>query len=199
MSSRRESGEGAGALDALTADLRPALERLNVPVYVLDRDRRIRWLNDAAEELVGPMTGHVFTDVVAPEHADRVREEFARKLLGAKVTDFGVNVLGPDGRRVRVEVSSTPLEDEGQVVGVFGIVRAVPDDVHPPLPPDARLTPRQHDVLVLLDSGCSTAEIAAELGVSPETVRNHLREVFRRLGVRSRIAALATARRHGLV
>jgi PAS domain S-box-containing protein len=199
MSSRSESGEQERALETLSADLRPALERLNVPVYVLDRDRRIRWLNDAAEALVGPMTGHVFTDVVAPEHADRVREEFARKLLGAKVTDFDVNILGPGGKRVRVEVSSTPLEDEGQVVGVFGVVRSVPDDEHPPLPPDAGLTPRQHEVLVLLDEGCSTAEIATELGVSPETVRNHLREVFRRLGVRSRIAALATARRYGLL
>jgi DNA-binding NarL/FixJ family response regulator len=48
------------------------------------------------------------------------------------------------------------------------------------------LTPREADVLGLLQLGRSNGEIAAELSVSVETVRTHARSVFRKLGVRSR-------------
>jgi DNA-binding NarL/FixJ family response regulator len=48
------------------------------------------------------------------------------------------------------------------------------------------LTPREADVLGLLQLGRSNGEIAAALSVSVETVRTHARSVFRKLGVRSR-------------
>jgi DNA-binding NarL/FixJ family response regulator len=48
------------------------------------------------------------------------------------------------------------------------------------------LTPREADVLSLLQLGRSNGEIAAALSVSVETVRTHARSVFRKLGVRSR-------------
>ena len=48
------------------------------------------------------------------------------------------------------------------------------------------LTPREADVLELLQSGCSNAEIANDLHVSVETVRTHARRVYRKLGVRTR-------------
>ena len=48
------------------------------------------------------------------------------------------------------------------------------------------LTPREADVLGLLQLGRSNGEIAVELSVSVETVRTHARSVFRKLGVRSR-------------
>jgi DNA-binding NarL/FixJ family response regulator len=48
------------------------------------------------------------------------------------------------------------------------------------------LTPRETEVLELLQSGRSNAEIANELHVSIETVRTHARRVYRKLGVRTR-------------
>ncbi|HEX2015068.1 MAG TPA: response regulator transcription factor [Solirubrobacteraceae bacterium] len=48
------------------------------------------------------------------------------------------------------------------------------------------LTPREADVLELLQQGRSNAEIAATLHVGIETVRTHARNVFRKLGVRTR-------------
>ena len=48
------------------------------------------------------------------------------------------------------------------------------------------LTPREADVLGLLQLGRSNGEIAVELSVSVETVRTHARSVFRKLGVSSR-------------
>jgi PAS domain S-box-containing protein len=186
-------------LGAAAVDLRPALERITVPIYILDREGRIRWLNNAARELVGNAVGREFTAVVAPEHTLRAREAFARKLLGAEVTDFDLHLMRPDGIRVPVQISSAPLKDGGNVVGVFGVARAIPTDEAEALPTGAELTPRQFEVLRLLAEGCSTAEIADQLGVSVQTVRNHVREILRRLRVKSRIAALASARRHGLL
>jgi DNA-binding NarL/FixJ family response regulator len=48
------------------------------------------------------------------------------------------------------------------------------------------LTPREADVLDLLQHGRSNAEIAATLHVSVETVRTHARHIYRKLGVRTR-------------
>ena len=54
--------------------------------------------------------------------------------------------------------------------------------------------PRQEEVLRLLERGRSTRQIAAELHLSTETVRNHIRRLFRALGVNSRLEAVAAAR-----
>jgi DNA-binding NarL/FixJ family response regulator len=48
------------------------------------------------------------------------------------------------------------------------------------------LTPREAEVLALLQHGRSNAEIALELHVGIETVRTHARRVYRKLGVRTR-------------
>jgi PAS domain S-box-containing protein len=189
-------------LDAVTSTLRSALEHLHVPMYLLDRSGRIRWLNEAARQLVGDAEGRDITEVVAPEHTRRAKEAFTRKLFGEEATDFEVNLLGPDGRRIPVQVSSVPLKDGGRVVGVFGVARATPRRREPPVetpPAGLKLTPRQDEVLGLLGAGCSTSEIAEELGVSIDTVRNHIREILRRLRVHSRVEALAVARRYGLL
>jgi DNA-binding NarL/FixJ family response regulator len=55
------------------------------------------------------------------------------------------------------------------------------------------LTPREADVLELLQQGCSNAQIAIELSVGVETVRTHARNIYRKLGVKTRreLATLA--------
>ena len=50
----------------------------------------------------------------------------------------------------------------------------------------------------MLEHGRSTRQIAQELHLSQETVRNHVRHVFRALGVHSRLEAVALARRQHL-
>lgn len=50
----------------------------------------------------------------------------------------------------------------------------------------APLTPREADVLELLQGGQSNAEIAASLHVGVETVRTHARNIYRKLGVSTR-------------
>lgn len=170
------------------------LEHVNVPSYLIDASGIIRWVNPAAVRLVGDVRGRQFTSVVAPEETRRARELFARKVVGAvKVTDAGIVLLDKGGGRVAVEVSSVPLSRGEHVVGVFGQVSGVIEEPHEH--PDLKLTPRQAEVLELLERGRSTEQIAGELHLSTETVRNHIRHLLRAVGASSRLEAVAIA--HG--
>jgi len=55
------------------------------------------------------------------------------------------------------------------------------------------LTNREADILWILTQGRSVPEVAVHLGVSPATVNKHLQHVYRKLGVSSRSAAIASA------
>ena len=68
--------------------------------------------------------------------------------------------------------------------GMHVLPPAVIDEYEPPGP--ELLTPRESEVLELLQAGQSNAEIAQALHVSIETVRTHARRVYRKLGVRTR-------------
>jgi DNA-binding NarL/FixJ family response regulator len=57
------------------------------------------------------------------------------------------------------------------------------------------LSVRESDVADLLRSGCGTAEIAGELGLSPVTVRRHVSSVVRKLGAPDRQAAVRVLNR----
>ena len=60
------------------------------------------------------------------------------------------------------------------------------------------LTERESQVLELLDQMYSTEEIARELYVSPNTVKTHLKGIFRKLGVNRRVDAVRRGRELGL-
>jgi len=181
------------ALKAMGADVEGALEHVNVPSYVIDRAGIVRWMNEAAREGVGDRIGRQFTSVVAPEETRRARELFARKILGnTEVTDAPMVVVDSDGGHVAVEISSVPLRQGEHVVGVFGQVTNVLEE--PYSHPELHLTPRQSEVLKLLELGRSTVQIAEELHLSRETVRNHVRHLLHALGASSRLEAVAVAR-----
>ena len=174
-------------------DVEQALESVGVPSYVLDETGIVRWLNAAAKQLLGDVRGRHFTSVVAPEDSRRARELFSQKVLGTSPATEATGVLVTTaGSRVPVELSAVPLRDGERVVGVFGLIEEGPDGSGTtPLP---HLTPRQVEVLRLLEQGRSTKQIAEELHLSPETVRNHIRRLFAALGVHSRLEAVAAAR-----
>ncbi len=117
-------------------------------------------------------------------------------LLAAETTDE--IVLCASSRRV-----DGVILKESSVAELFGAIahirtghsvmpsrwRAVPDAV--------ALTPRHVDVLELVAQGYSNDEIAQQLGLRPNTVKFHISEIFRRLGVRNRIEAIAHVDRDG--
>lgn len=69
-------------------------------------------------------------------------------------------------------------------------------DVGAPLPP---LSARELEILTHLASGATNAGIAGSLGLSPNTVRNHVRAVMAKLEAATRTEAVAIAARRGLV
>jgi PAS domain S-box-containing protein len=179
--------------------LKPVMERLGVAAYALDVRGVIRWLNQAAIALVGDIRGRPFTNVIAPHDVSRLRQQFVRKLREGGSSDFDATLITKEGRIAQVGATSTALTRSGQVVGLFGVMtRPAAVDHEPPVAAE-RLTPRQLEVLQLLARGATTDGIAADLHLSRETVRNHVRAVLERLGATSRLEAVAFARRDGLV
>ena len=71
-------------------------------------------------------------------------------------------------------------------------------DAAPELEVAAELSPRELEVLRLLARGLENSEIAAELGISPRTVKNHLSSILSKLGMTNRIQAAIYAVRSGL-
>ena len=63
----------------------------------------------------------------------------------------------------------------------------------------ASLTEREREILTLLASGRSNAELAKELYLSEPTIKTHLSSIFRKLGVRDRVQAVIAAYDAGLV
>jgi PAS domain S-box-containing protein len=170
--------------------LEAVLEHVNVPSYHIDTSGIVRWLNAAARNLVGDVRGSQFTSVVAPDDTRRARELFARKVIGAaEVTDAVVDVVTKDGRHATVEISSVPVFKGDHLIGVFGQVSDLVEEPHEHT--ELHLTPRQAEVLALLERGRTTKQIAEELHLSVETVRNHVRRLLKNLGVHSRLEAVA--------
>ena len=66
-----------------------------------------------------------------------------------------------------------------------------------PKPPEAKITPRQAEVLKLVAKGFTNKEIARLLNISPESVKEHIANILIRLDASSRSEAVAIAMREG--
>lgn len=184
-------------IEALSADVLQTLHAVQFPVGLIDLERRVRWQNPASIALVGDVRGKLDASVVAPEDLEEARMQFARKLMGAPHTEHRVTVICADGTRARLETSSVPIKAGRNVVGVLAMAHV---DKREGLPESApSLTPRERQTLLLLAAGSSTRQMAELMGIATHTVRNHVKSLCRRLDARSRIEAVAKARRTGLI
>ena len=154
-------------------------------------------MNDAFVELFGDRVGEHYSSIVAPEHRTAVDIQFARKLDGTPVTDYEIDAVTWDGRRFPIEVSSVRLDGSTFCGAVFGMAVVGKPAARPA--GSTGLTPRQLEILGLLADGSSTGQIAEELFLSRETVRNHIRGILRALGAHARLEAVVKARSLGLL
>lgn len=121
-------------------------------------------------------------------------------LLADALVDLGIRLL-PQGRMEEGTGALTEAADLYRRTGVTSGLTTVSKTlranglrdirISPPTrrPPTgwAALTPTEMRVVELISSGHTNRSAAAELAVSPNTVNTHLRAVFRKLGVRSRV------------
>jgi len=117
-------------------------------------------------------------------------------LIMREVLEFGASGFLP---------KSAPVGDIGDAVGVIlgggiWLPDAASEDGLDAGDSDlaarvAELTPQQRRVLMLLTEGKPNKQIAFDLAVTEATVKAHLSQIFRKLGVRSRTQAVITARR----
>jgi len=81
------------------------------------------------------------------------------------------------------------------LIGGGGVPRAIAS-TH--IGPIANLTPRESDIVraLLSHSGASSRVLAAQLGISEQTLRNHFSSIYRKLRIPNRVGLVAYAARH---
>lgn len=94
-------------------------------------------------------------------------------------------------RRINAALLDRLLEVARQVV-------ALPDEVSQQARGET-LTNHERQILKLFAEGNNSASIARKLAISAQTLRNHLHHINRKLGTHSRLEALTTAQRRGLI
>lgn len=164
---------------ALTAAA--ALDAIDEGVLVQDARARIVYANRAASELLGLERDELRGHVDLPEGWPGDGE--ARVL----------RVQRPDGSarwlRVRVQpIAGSLLTSLQDVTALHGTERN-----GGPAPLDRVLSPREHQVVQLLAAGLTGEQVALRLGISPATVRVHIRNATAKLGASTRTQAVAMA------
>jgi PAS domain S-box-containing protein len=182
------------------------VDSLVVPAALYDPDGRCVRINAPAERASGltnaQMVGRWVNDLIPPEARANVDEQFRRAAELGEPTDFETAFDDAGGHRRFTRAQHLPLRDGNEIIGVLILAfegHRPPGDELIGLQPHPVLTARQQEILGLIASGRSTAEIARELTLSGETVRNHLRNLFKELHVHTRVEAIAAAQRLGLL
>jgi len=128
------------------------------------------------------------------------------------VRPFELEIRGADGRRIAVFVSIVALQGGGdRAPSLLHLLEPIPVTKHPrllhpprglrqhgPQPGADRLTRREVEVLRLLGGGFGTNEMAAALGITRTTVRNHVQRCLGKLGAHSRLELVRIADHLGL-
>src|ERR1700716_41049 len=179
------------------------VDSLVVPASLHDLNGRFVHMNAAAERASGKsnaeMLGRDITYLLPDEVHEIVLAHFRRSVERGEPNDFETAFIDASGQLRGVRAQHLLLRAGDTIVGVLILafdVRRHPSELVRVRP---RLTPRQRQILELIASGLSTAEVARELTLSTETVRNHLRNASTELRAHTRVEAIATAQRLGLL
>jgi DNA-binding NarL/FixJ family response regulator len=177
-----DTGDGRDALD-LVRFYRPDLAVMEARLPSLETVSAIRTI---ARDV--PQTRVVILSA-APD------EELGLELLRAGAVgylskDGGVAALPRTLAKVAAGEAAVPRTLS---MRVLESLRRVPDRGWRPL--HSQLTTREWEVIELLSAGAGTQDIAAELVLSPATVYGHVKNIMRKLEVRSRSEAVAAAQR----
>lgn len=186
---------------------RRVVEETPDAIVTIDATGEIVQLNRAAEELLGyardELLGETFGELLVPQGR---RADFWSCLLstvsgegpGERVSKIRAMRRGGDelpANLVTVRTSDSPV-----LVTIF--MRRSGLGAHDPregLPSSPKPSEREREVLALAAEGHSGPQIAERLVISPATVKSHFENIYEKLGVANRGAAVAKALRLGLI
>jgi PAS domain S-box-containing protein len=207
-----------------TTSLDQALARAGDGAFVIGADGRIALWNRSAERILGyaarDVLGRSCCDILGgyDDHGNRLcyRGCHVMSLVGMDeaVQSFDMRTRTKAGRPVWINVSVLRMNGGHEAPLTIHLFRDVTAGkellalVHERLGPRSGggaktpeptvLSRREFEVLRLMTEGLDTATIAERLHVSRATVRNHVQNIFGKLGVHSRLQAVAYAARQRL-
>jgi PAS domain S-box-containing protein len=215
---RPERGAKASPLDE-------ALARAGDGAFGIDADGRITSWNRAAEQILGhaarEVIGRTCCDVFAGHDTEGNRvcypgcQAMTLVRMDEPVRHFDMRTRTKAGRPIWLNMSiliTNAQTEERLTIHLFRDVTATKELltlIHERLAPPpssatdpegpATLSRRELEVLRCLTQGLNTAATAERLTVSRATVRNHVQNIFGKLGVHSRLQAVAFAAKHRLL
>jgi DNA-binding NarL/FixJ family response regulator len=131
----------------------------------------------------------IFSNYDSPSYVAR---SVALSASGYLLKDVGRDKLIESIRLAAAGQSAWSREELRRVTGALTTPR-------PAAEADTSLTPRESEVLQQLAHGSTNKEIAVELKISYETVKEHVQNILRKIGVTDRTQAAVWAVRKGLV
>ena len=153
----------AAQLRRRAADAIAVLERTSTPILLLEGVDRLAFATPEARLLLGRYFGG---------RDDRLPDEVSAWLRGRRPADDRLTIERSDGVLVFELVDGALLLEEQRGAAV--------------------LTDREREILDLVAAGKTNAEVAETIWIAPGTVRKHLENIYDKLGVHSRTAAVAT-------
>jgi PAS domain S-box-containing protein len=195
-------------------------------VFVIRADGRIVLWNRSAERILGytarDVIGRRSCDVFVGRDDDQNRlcyqgcHVMTLVKMGEPIQTFDMSTRTKAGTPVWINLSILVVPRNGtagtltihlfrDVTATKELLTLVQERPSPPASdagaaaPRSVLTRRELELLRLMTLGLNTAAAAERLHVSPATIRNHVQNIFGKLGVHSRLEAVAYANKHRLL
>jgi PAS domain S-box-containing protein len=188
----QDPGEGAGWERLFWL----VFKRTSNPIVLLDEERRIVDVNDAALALFdterAQVLGTSMADYIRPDERDIAAREWGEFLASGEYAGKRA-LVRVDGSEVETEFAARLERIDGRRLATYVAMvdgEGVPSE-SPILNRELPLTHREREVVTLIALGRETPEIARELHISPETVRTHVRNAMSKLGARTRAQLVA--------